>query len=133
MRKISCIFALLLTACLHGYSQQQELEALLREENVSGIQLVHAKDGKIQSLCDGVISDGSSQRISTSTIFHAASLSKSVFAYAFFRLYDKGLISLDTPLLQYIGRYDRFRPYDPRFAAITARMVLRHTSGITLF
>ncbi|HLK30102.1 MAG TPA: serine hydrolase [Puia sp.] len=52
------------------------------------------------------------------------------FSYTVLRLYDKEILSLDTPLLHYIGNYNRFNAADPRYAKITARMVLRHTSGL---
>jgi len=70
------------------------------------------------------------KKISSNTIFEAASLSKTVFAYAILRLYDRGLIDLDTPLLDIIGSYKRFDSTNPDYAKITARMVLRHTTGL---
>jgi CubicO group peptidase (beta-lactamase class C family) len=63
------------------------------------------------------------------TIFQAASLSKPVFAYAVLRLHDQGILHIDTPLLCY-EKYQRFDNINPDFEKITARMVLRHTTGL---
>ncbi|MBC8112072.1 MAG: serine hydrolase, partial [Verrucomicrobia bacterium] len=79
----------------------------------------------------GVEKDGSDKKINSSTIFEAASLSKPVFAYAVLRLYDRGLIDIDKPLLNYIGTYERFDAKNPNYGKITARMVLRHTTGLS--
>jgi CubicO group peptidase (beta-lactamase class C family) len=126
--KKTIYLVLLLSSYLPVLSQQQALSSIIKDNNVSGIQLVYTKDNTEQVYNAGVIRNGSTTAISSETIFHAASLSKSVFAYIFFRLYDRGLISLDTPLLPYIGQYAKFN--DPRIALITARMVLRHTTGL---
>lgn len=66
-------------------------------------------------------------RVDSNSLFEAASLSKPVFAYAFARLIDKGIIALDTPLYKYMEYPDI--SYDDRYKLITARMVMSHTSG----
>lgn len=66
-------------------------------------------------------------RVDSNSLFEAASLSKPVFAYAFARLIDKGIIELDTPLYKYMEYPDI--SYDDRYKLITARMVMSHTSG----
>ncbi len=110
-------------------AQQQQLQSLMQQYGIPGIQLVCIKGNGEESVNLGAISTTSDKKVTSNTIFEAASLSKCVFAYTVLRLYDKGVISLDTPLLHYIGAYNRFNPADPRYAKITARMVLRHTTG----
>lgn len=60
------------------------------------------------------------------TQFQAASLSKPVFAYAVLKLFEKGLIDLNTPLSKYTSE-----PYsqDKRSLEITPRQVLSHSTG----
>jgi CubicO group peptidase (beta-lactamase class C family) len=65
--------------------------------------------------------------VDNDTIFEAASVSKTVFAYAVMKLCEKGTIGLDTPLTKYAPK--RFLEGDPRLDLITARHVLSHTSG----
>ncbi len=128
MKKL--IYVLLLTLIgLTAFAQEKKLDAILKDEGVPGIQLLYTKGNKAEVINLGVIAKGSSQKVTSNTIFEAASLSKSVFAYEVLRLCDRGILSLDTPLLHYIGTYPRFDPNDPRYAKITARMVLRHTTG----
>jgi CubicO group peptidase (beta-lactamase class C family) len=130
MKKISCAVILLL-ASISAFSQEQKLKKLISDEGIQGIQLVYAKKDKITDYNIGTVSKGSDKKVTSNTIFEAASLSKSVFAYAALRLYDRGVFSLDTPLLHYMGgSYERFDPKDTRYAKITARMVLRHTTGL---
>ena len=54
-------------------------------------------------------------------------MSKPVFAYAVMKLCEKGVIGLDTPLVEYTP--ERFLKGDSRLALVTARHVLSHTAG----
>jgi len=124
-------FILALCLCFSTLkAQEQTLKPLLAEYGIPGIQLVCIKGNQVQNVYLGVISRGSAQKVASNTIFEAASLSKCVFAYAVLRLSDRGILNLDTPLIHYVGSYERFDSKDPRYGRITARMVLRHTSGL---
>ncbi|TFF33803.1 serine hydrolase domain-containing protein [Mucilaginibacter psychrotolerans] len=116
-----------------GAQTLRQLKNMLSDNGLPGLQLSYTVNGKTTALNVGVGVEGSSDPTVAGTIFRAGSLGKSVFAYAVMRLYDKGLISLDTPLMAYIGAYDRFDTTDPRFAKISARMVLSHSSGLAEF
>jgi len=61
------------------------------------------------------------------TVFEAASVSKTVFAYAVMKLCEKGVLNLDTPLTKYSP--DRPIQGDARLDLITPRMILSHTGG----
>ena len=112
------------------FPQQQQLQELTKQYGIPGLQLVCLRGGREESFNLGTISKGSEKKVTANTIFEAASLSKCVFAYALLRLYDRHIISLDTALIHYLDRYERFDTTDPRYAKITARMVLRHTTGL---
>lgn len=62
------------------------------------------------------------------TLFEVASLSKPVFAYAVLQLVDAGLLDLDQPLVHY--RRPEYLGSGPWIDAITARDVLRHSTGL---
>ncbi|MDB5091032.1 MAG: serine hydrolase [Mucilaginibacter sp.] len=98
--------------------------------DVHGVQLIHTKNNKTEEYDLGLSGNGPDKKVTPNTIFEAASLSKCVFAYAVLRLYDRGLIDLDKSLLSYIDKYDRFDPADLRYNKITARMVLKHRTGL---
>ena len=121
---------ILFLAFNQAFAQEQKLSALLKDYGIPGMQLVYAKGDKMQSVNIGTVSKGSDKTVTSNTIFEAASLSKCVFSYAVLRLCDRGVMNLDTPLLRYMGSYARFDANDPRYAKITARMVLRHTTGL---
>jgi len=129
MKKALIALAFLLT-CLRAFPQDQKVENIIKPYGIPGMQLVCITGNKVEDVNVGFRSKGSDQKVTSSTVFEAASLSKCVFSYIVMRLYDRGVISLDTPLMHYMGSYDRFDPKDPRYARITARMVLRHTTGL---
>lgn len=132
MRKFLCFFlSLLSVASLKA--QQRELQNIVDDNGLPGIQLAYTAGGKTTAYNLGVGKEGLAEPIAVNTLFRAGSLGKSVFAYAVLRLYDRGVLSLDTPLMRYIGTYNRFDMKDPRYSMITARMVLSHTSGLAEF
>jgi len=69
------------------------------------------------------------------TVFAAASFSKTAFAYLVMLLVEEGVLDLDTPLQEYLGRPLAEDPRyvdlagDDRAGRITARTVLSHTTG----
>ena len=100
----------------------------MQQHGISGAQLAHVRDGVLREYVHGVVGDAGSAKVDARTTFEAASLSKVVGAYIALRLVDQGLIDLDTPLREY-WRSPRIGDADPA-SAITARMVLNHTTGL---
>lgn len=126
---------LLLLALLSGpvsYAQNMPsaatLTALMQKTGVPGMQLVYSHSGRVQAYALGQRTAGQSAAVEATTTFEAASLGKAVLAYVALRLVDRGMLTLDKPLLAYA-------PY-PRLQGaanadkITARMVLGHTTGL---
>ena len=130
MKRYICSLVLLIFTCVSALAQEKQLTELLKDYGIPGMQLACIKGNKTQNFNLGFIRKGSDKKVTSNTVFEAASLSKCVFSYIVMRLYDRGVINLDKPLIDYIGSYGRFDPNDPRYAKITARMVLRHTTGL---
>lgn len=107
---------------------QHVLTEALRQANVPGMQLVYTHGPTVTSYNVGVRKAGTSQLVTATSTFQAASLGKVVVAYITLRLRDRGLLTLDTPLLRYCP-YPRLQQ-DPRAQAITARMALAHSTGL---
>ncbi|GAA4046420.1 serine hydrolase domain-containing protein [Hymenobacter glaciei] len=105
-----------------------DLTALMQQAGVPGMQLVYSHNGKPQAYALGQRTAGQPAPVDATTVFEAASLGKAVLAYVTLRLLDRGVLTLDKPLLTYA-------PY-PRLQGaanadkITARMVLGHTTGL---
>src|SRR3569623_848326 len=83
------------------FAQERKLTELMNRYGIPGIQLVCLKGDKEIDYNLGSVSKESGRKVTSNTIFEAASLSKCVFAYAVLRLYDKGIINLDTPQVKY--------------------------------
>ena len=75
----------------------------------------------------GVTNVETKQQVSEETIFDAASMTKTPFAFLVMRLAEKGILDLDKPLFTYLPYPDI--AHDKRYKLITARMVLSHTTG----
>ena len=96
--------------------------------NVPGVGIALVRGGEIAWRgYFGVERSGSEARVDERTVFEAASMSKPAYAYPFMKLVESGSIDLDTPLVAYLGR--DYIAGDTLHRAITARMVLAHTSG----
>lgn len=126
MKLLLTLFLLLHGAV--GMAQKNELAALLKEENVTGMQLIYTRNGVATSYSLGLRKSGTTQAVEASSTFQAASLGKVMLAYIALRLHDRGLLDLDKPLLTYY-RYPRLL-HQPNADKITARMVLAHSSGL---
>jgi CubicO group peptidase (beta-lactamase class C family) len=102
-----------------------QMEAL----HLPGLSIAFINDGKVvyQKVL-GYADIATRRNVDDATQFEAASMSKPVFAYFVMKQVEKGLLSLDTPLYQYLPNPDL--EYDPRYKLITARMVLHHITGL---
>jgi CubicO group peptidase (beta-lactamase class C family) len=69
--------------------------------------------------------------VDENTMFEAASLTKTMTAYAAMRLFERGELDLDRPLHEYFpGQVYEKLAGDERYKKITARLVLTHTTGL---
>ncbi len=130
MRKnLFCMILCLLMAqsFVNAYAQEKEVAQIAVKVGAPAIQVVHVKKGNLTSVNFGKKKADSNALITENTAFQAASLTKVIAAYTFFRLYDKGLIDLDKPLADYFT-YNRL-VNEPQGRLITARMVLTHRTG----
>jgi CubicO group peptidase (beta-lactamase class C family) len=101
---------------------------LMEETKVPGVSIALIKDAKLHWRRGFGVKDRDTKvPVDNDTVFEAASVSKTVFAYAALKLCEKGGIGLDTPLTRYTS--ERFLEGDARLDLITARHVLSHTSG----
>lgn len=109
--------------------------------------------GKIPGLAYAVIEDGKVAHVralglrnvekqlplTPDTILYAASITKAAFAYYVLMLVDEGKLDLDTPIKTYLPKplpdYEAYADLaaDPRWQAITPRMLLTHTAGFPNF
>ncbi len=104
------------------------LPKLMDDTCVPGLSIALVKAGKLHWRRGFGVKDSASKKpVHNDTVFEAASVSKSVFAYAVLKLCERGILDLDAPLTRYTA--ERFLEGDPRLDLITARHVLSHTTG----
>jgi CubicO group peptidase (beta-lactamase class C family) len=106
---------------------QRDLPAWMEQGGVPGLSVAVVRDGRTEWVGGfGVADRKTARRVDDTTLFGAASLSKTVFAYAVLKLVDAGKLDLDAPLSRYfVARIVD----DPRLDKITARIVLSHRTG----
>lgn len=93
-----------------GVNETQAIPKEQKEQGKTTIEKVQTREG-----------------IEAYTMYGIGSVSKMFGAVAVMQLVDEGKIDLDTPLIHYIPDFEMA---DERYKAITARMLLNHTSGI---
>jgi CubicO group peptidase (beta-lactamase class C family) len=96
---------------------------------IPGVSLAMIKDGKvIYHKTYGVKNAYTREPVDDNTLFEAASITKTVFAFAVNSLAEKGIIDLDKPLWQYLP-FEELAD-DDRYKLMTARHVLSHQTGL---
>ena len=122
---------------------QTIVELQARNRQVCAVAYAAIQAGKIYS-SGGASGCDLGREPTGDSVFQAASLSKPIFAYAVLKLAQEGSIDLDAPLVGYLpnGYHHIQNPFAfgqppvtdrvgaPELRAVTARMVLSHTSGL---
>jgi len=137
-----CTFFILATLNLQSYSQLTTLSGkklntdrldkyIVKQMDslqMPGLSFALINNGKVvYHKAIGKANTQTQEKINDQSLFEAASLSKTVFAYYVLKLVDEKLLDLDTPLYKYLPYKDIEK--DERYKMITARMALSHTTG----
>lgn len=106
----------------------------MRYYHVPGVSIAVVDDFRIAFAGGfGVTEYGGAQRVDTTTIFLAGSISKPVFATAALRLVEQGKLSLDEDINRALRSW---RLPDSRFTEaqkVTLRHLLTHSAGLTVW
>ncbi|QKG54178.1 serine hydrolase [Hymenobacter sp. BRD67] len=89
MKNLLTLLLALLSQVALAQSRKDELTALMQRHHVPGMQLVYTKGKTVETYNLGVREAGTSQPVTATTIFEAASLGKEMLAYVALRLYDR--------------------------------------------
>jgi CubicO group peptidase (beta-lactamase class C family) len=101
-----------------------------REYALVGGSAVLIRDGRIAARHHAGMADRASGRpVGDSTIFHWASITKTLTAVAIMQLRDRGLLSLDDPVVRWVPELRRVHDPFGTSDSITIRMLLSHSSG----
>lgn len=156
VRSIGLLFCLLLLLLIQGFRQDGSKNRIhqvennliswvkldgdsnwnitdrMRANNVLGLSICVIHDYKID-WCKGYgITDTISQDpVTEETLFQTASIGKSINGFAFMKLAQDGVISLDKDINTYLKRW-KF-PYDSTSSqAISLKAILSHTAGLSV-
>ena len=109
---------------------QASFEAYVKEDGIVGAAYVIVNKGQItESHCLGMADLEMKQPVNSKTIFHWASITKTLTAVAVMQIRDRGKLSLDDPIIQYVPELTRLHSQDNSIARVTVRHLLSHTSG----
>jgi CubicO group peptidase (beta-lactamase class C family) len=123
------VFQLVFFSNLKAQTLTQDLQIISQTNDLmGGVVLAFCSDEIIESIPFGKADLERGISVSDSTLFRVASISKSITAMAVMKLYEDGLLNLDTDVSEYLD-FPLVNPAHPQ-KAITARMLLSHTSSI---
>jgi CubicO group peptidase (beta-lactamase class C family) len=108
-------------------------DARLAEQGIVGASFVLLRDHRVaHARTFGFADLASRQPVDSETIFHWASITKTFTAIAIMQLRDRGLLSLDDPIVKYLPELRQVHnPYGP-MDAITLRMLMSHSAGFRM-
>jgi CubicO group peptidase (beta-lactamase class C family) len=102
--------------------------AFFAASRTPGLSVGVWKDGKaVFAGGFGVTVAGGQKPVTSRTVFHMASISKTFVATAVMQLVEQGKVALDDPIVKHVPY---FQVKNPRSATITVRQVLSHTAGM---
>lgn len=104
--------------------------AYVTADGVVGAAVLVMRDGRVLDRLElGLADRAAGAPVDSATIFHWGSITKTLTAIAVMQLRDRGLLSLDEPVVDHLPELRRV--HDPYHAleGITIRMLLSHTAG----
>ena len=107
-----------------------EFHAALAREGVVGGSLWFVRgDSVLAREFHGAADAESGRKVDPNTIFHWASITKTLTGIAIMQLRDRGRLSLDDPIVQYVPELMAVHnPHGP-MTAITIRQLMSHSAG----
>jgi CubicO group peptidase (beta-lactamase class C family) len=130
------IAAALAGAWLQGRASSDSLEAKVaaaamafrHEHQVPGLAVGVITGGRVAYAGGfGVMRVGTDRPVTSRTLFHMASVTKTLVATSVMQLVEAGQVVLDTQVTTYVRDFEM---KDPRYRAITVRELLTHTAGM---
>ena len=122
-----------------------EVARAMAATGAKGLAIAVIDDGRVVSAKAYGVRNAKGDPLQPDTVMYGASITKTVFATLVMQLVDEGRFGLDTPVGDYLARplpdypdEDKYAPWstlagDPRWRAITPRMLLTHSAGFANF
>lgn len=118
---------------LHNPDKQAYLDAMIRAfmdyYEIQGASFgAILGDSLVYSKPYGMANAYTERKVTSSTLFEVASITKTVFSYLVLRLHQKGLIDLDQPMFEML-EFDAIA-HSPYAKLLTPRLILSHQTGL---
>jgi CubicO group peptidase (beta-lactamase class C family) len=108
----------------------QKFDALTDQEKIVGAGIVLMRDGHIVAHHEHGLADrAQGVRITPQTIYHYGSITKTLTAIAIMQLRDRGRLSLDDRITNYIPELRQVHNPFGSMDAVTLRMLMSHSAG----
>ena len=134
---ISAVALSLVTSPARAQSAQswtaftRAFDAYAAADSIVGGSAILVRDGRtVQRYNYGYADRASRRRVDDRTIFHWASVTKTLTAIAILQLRDRDLLSLDDPVTRWVPELRRIHAREGQMDSITIRMLLSHSSGL---
>lgn len=115
-------------AALEDFHQLHRAE--LRRSGIAGSSFYFVRDGRTVAADHRGEQDAQAHvPVDAATIYHWASITKTMTAIAIMQLRDRGLLSLDDPVVRHVPELARVRNPFGGTAAITVRQLMSHSAG----
>jgi CubicO group peptidase (beta-lactamase class C family) len=107
-----------------------EWRSQLAREGIVGASLARVQDGHIVSLeTQGMADLERGHAVDDETIYHWASITKTFTAISILQLRDRGMLSLDDPIVDYVPELRAVHNPYGSMEGITIRQLLSHSAG----
>lgn len=114
----------------HWTEMVRSFDAHVAEDRMVGASIALVQDGRIVARHDyGYADRASGRRVDGDTIFHWASISKTLNAISIMQLRDRGQLSLQDSLTRYVPELRQVHNPFGSMDAITLGMLLEHSAG----
>jgi CubicO group peptidase (beta-lactamase class C family) len=108
----------------------QTFNAYADSDRIVGASVAVIRDGRIIAHHEHGLADRvHGQTVTERTIFHYASITKTLTAIGIMQLRDRGLLSLDDPVVKYVPELRRVHDAFGSIDSVTIRMLLSHSAG----
>lgn len=138
MRTHQCVFGLLVSLAVSLSAQAprdwpavvRAFDAYAASDSIVGASILVLRDGREAAHHEfGFADRAHGIRTAPGTIYHWASITKTLTAVAILQLRDRGLLSLDDPATRWVPELRQVHDSFGSIDAITIRMLLGHSAG----
>jgi CubicO group peptidase (beta-lactamase class C family) len=109
------------------------IEHRMKELGIPGLSIAILNNGKIEwAKGYGMADSTENRKVTTQTMFQAASISKPVTALRIHQLAEQGVINLDSNINNYLSSWKLPENSFTEKEKVTPRRILNHTAGLTV-